>query len=483
MRLAAVDTDALALGLSPGLMLADARSSVPDLRVFNIDPPADQDWLERLCDGCERYTPMAALDTPDGLLLDITGCEHLFGDEGALTEEAVGRLERHGMRVRHALGSTPEAAHALARFQAAPAPDEAGAIRRLPVAALGLEAESETALRRAGLKTVGDVASRPGSTLAARFGSEAVDAVERLLGRAARPLDPRRVPPAIRVERRFAAPVASTAYALTILEALAMEVAAILEERMQGGRRFAALFFRSDGLAFPLRVDTGLPTRDHDAIMRLFSERIGNLSDPLDPGFGFDLIRLSVPRAETLMPDQLMLDGGSGGAGKRSKAKQDDGRVIGALVDGLSTRVGRRRMLRLEACNSHIPEQAQLALPAIESRAPIAWTLPLPGEPPLRPLHLFDPPQVIDVMAEVPDGPPQRFRWRRTLHDVTRFEGPERIASEWWRERTGALSGAGPTRDYYRVEDTRGRRFWIFRHGLYGTEKPNPGWYVHGLFA
>lgn len=479
MRLMAVDCDALALGLAPGLSLADARASVPDLRVFDMDPHADQDWLERLCDGCERYTPMAALDPPDGLVLDITGCAHLFGDEGALADAAVDRLTRHGMRVRHALGSTPEAAHALARFQAAPAPDEAGAIRRLPVAALGLEPESETALRRAGLKTVGDVAARPAATLAARFGAEAVEAVARLMGNAARPLDPRRIAPAIRVERRFAAPVASTAYALTILEALAVETAEILTERGQGGRRFVALFFRSDGLAFPLRVETSLPTRDPAAIMRLFGERLDSLADPLDPGFGYDLMRLSVPRAERLAPDQLVLDGGKGHA----REKQDGGKDVGALVDALSMRAGRRRVLRLEPCDSHIPEQAQLALPAIESRMPVAWPLPASGEPPLRPLHLFDPPQAIDVMAEVPDGPPQRFRWRRTLHDVTRFEGPERIAPEWWREKSGALSGTGLTRDYYRIEDTRGRRFWIFRHGLYGTEKPNPGWYVHGLFA
>jgi protein ImuB len=125
----------------------------------------------------------------------------------------------------------------------------------------------------------------------------------------------------------------------------------------------------------------------------------------------------------------------------------------------------------------------QLELPAVEADSPSAgWPAPAAGEPPLRPLHLFDPPQPIDVVAEVPDGPPHRFRWRRKFHEVRRFEGPERIASEWWKRRDGAVDKAGLTRDYYRVEDARGRRFWVFRHGLY-EEKPDPKWYLHGLFA
>jgi protein ImuB len=83
------------------------------------------------------------------------------------------------------------------------------------------------------------------------------------------------------------------------------------------------------------------------------------------------------------------------------------------------------------------------------------------------------------VMAQVPDGPPRRFRWRRIAHDVTRYEGPERLSVEWWKRR----SMSGLTRDYYRVEDSLGRRYWIFRHGLYGSEKVMPDWYLHGIFA
>nr|WP_246524629.1 DNA polymerase Y family protein [Sphingobium phenoxybenzoativorans] len=477
MRLSAVDADALALGISPGMTLADARARIPELRVFDCDPYADQDWLERLCDGARRYTPMAALDPPHGLALDITGCAHLFGGEQELADDALERLSHFGMRVRHALGSTPEAAHALARFPAAPAPDEASALRRLPVAALRLEDESELALRRAGLKTVGDVASRPSAALAARFGAEAVDALHRLLGEAARPLDPRHVPPAIALERRFPEPVARTAYALAVLEELAGEAAGRLAERGQGGRRFAATFFRSDGMAFPLRVETSLPVRDPKAVMRLFRERIDSLSDPIDPGFGFDLVRLAVPAAEPLGPTQLALEGGE------ERSREGGEGTVSGLVDALSTRAGRHRILRLAPCDTHIPEQAQLALPAVEARAPAAWDAPEAGEPPLRPVHLFDPPQRIDVMAGIPEGPPVQFRWRRSLHQIARYEGPERVAPEWWRDTTPREAEARRTRDYFRVEDARGRRFWIFRNGLYGDATPQPLWYLHGLFA
>jgi protein ImuB len=476
MRLMTLDAAALSIGLSTGMTLADARAREPDLRIFEADPHADQDWLERLCDGCVRYTPIAALDPPQGLMLDISGCAHLWNGEEALAREAVERLERHGMKVRHALAGTAEGAHALARFASAPAADEDGALRRLPVEALGLEDENAVALRRAGLRTIGDLAARPAATLAARFGEDAIDALHRLLGLGHRPLAPRRPRPAVRVERRFAEPVGSTAYALRSLEDMAAEAGEFLGERGEGGRRFEISFFRTDGLAFPLRVETSLPVRDAPSIMRLVQERIDSLSDPLDPGFGFDMLRLTVPQAEAMAATQLALEGG--------EARREE--TIAALIDRLSVRTGRARIQRLEPRDSHIPEQAQLALPAIESRTPSIWPRQSePGDPPMRPIHLFDPPQPIEVVAEVPDGPPHHFRWRRAAYEVTRYEGPERIAPEWWKAKDGTLDGesVGLTRDYYRIEDTRGRRYWIFRHGLYGAEARPPRWYIHGLFA
>ena len=447
--------------------LADARARVPELIAVTHDPVADHAWLDRLALGCNRYTPLVALDAPDGLILDIAGAEHLTGGEAGLIADAEVRLSRLGMTVRHALGPTADAARALARYQTRPAPDEAQAVRRLPVAALELDPEATTALVRAGLKTIGDLAGRPMANIAARFGAGAAMALRRILGDAPSPLDPRIALPPVAVERRFAEPLGSTAHATKILTELTAEAIKELSERGKGGRHFRATFFRSDGLARSIEVETGHATRDTGLVMRLFAERMDSLADPLDPGFGFDMIRLTVPRLDPLGATQLKLEGGA-----VREAVMDE------LIDRMTTRLGRGRVKNLVAADTHIPEQAQLALPAIDAPAPLPWRTPEPGEPPTRPFHLFDPPQPIEVIAEVPDGPPQRFRWRRAFHAVRRYEGPERIAAEWWRRR----DNGGLTRDYYRVEDVQGRRYWLFRHGLY-DEKPDPRWYIHGVFA
>ena len=472
LRLAAVDQAARSLGLEQGMALADARARVPMLEVVEQDEAADRAWLERLADGCIRYTPMVALDPPHGLILDVAGCTHLFGGERGLAADIETRMATLRMTARLAFSDTPRAAHALARFQALPLKNEATAIRRLPVAALELEPEATQGLLRAGLKTVGEVAKRPMASIAARFGGSAATALRELLGEAVRPIAPRIPMASIFAERRFAEPMARTEYALRVLGELAAEVSWQLEQRHEGGRRFDASFFRSDGLVRPLQVETSSPTREPALVIRLMTERIEGLGDPIDPGFGFDLIRLSVPVTEPLAITQLRLEGGL--------AKEAE---VTALVDRLSIRLGRDRVQRLVAQDSHIPEQMQLALPAVEAGKPSAsWPKPAMGEPPLHPLHLFDPPQPIEVMASVPDGPPHRFRWRRKDHLIKRFEGPERIASEWWKRKDGAVDRTGLTRDYYRVEDVRGRRFWVFRHGLY-EEKADPRWYLHGLFA
>lgn len=471
VRLAAADARARTLGLAPGLTLADARARAPELVVHEADDAADAAWLDRLAAGCGRYTPAVALDAPDGLLLDIGGAAHLHGGEAALAADLHARLARLGMTVVHAGADNPDAARALARFAAPPILDEAAAIRRLPAGALGLDPASTLALHRAGLKTVGDVARRPAASIAARFGERAATALRRLLGEAASPLAPRPHAAPLTVERRFAEPVAKTEYLLEVLAALIGEAAARLQARGDGGRRFEARLFRSDGLVQTLSVETGQPVRDAGAVLRLFRERIDALADPIDPGFGFDLLRLSVPQREPLGAAQLQLEGGAVADAE-----------LAALIDRLSARLGPGRVRRLRPYGSHIPERAQLVLPAIDTPAAGGWPEPPPGEPPHRPIQLFTPPQRIEVLSEVPDGPPYRFRWRRNLHRVTRAEGPERIAPEWWRRRDGTLSG-GLTRDYYRVENERGGRFWIFRHGLYESETARPDWYLHGLFA
>ena len=462
MRLVAVDQAALALGLEPGLVLADARARVPELIVFDYDQAADVALLDWLAEACDRYTPMVTTDPPHGLILDITGCVHPFtdGDRG-LAKDLSRRLARLNLTARLAMATTPDAAAALARHGG----DDVCA---LPVMALRVAPDIHVALARAGLKTIGDVASLPSAPLAARFGEALPILLARLLGETDVRITPRRMLADIETEARFAEPVARTEDALSTIGKLVEEAAVILSERGVGGRQFSVALFRSDGHVARLSVETGQPVRDSAILDRLFRERIDALADPLDPGFGYDMIRLAVHVVEPLALEQLRLDGG----------KVAD-RELAVLIDRLGTRLGRNRVRRFAPVDTHIPEQTVLEFPAVEMRKAGAWPKSEVGEPPLRPIHLFDPPHRIEVIAEVPDGPPRRFRWRRTMHEVARHEGPERIAAEWWMRR----DNGGLTRDYYRVEDVRGRRYWLFRHGLYGAEKPHPDWYLHGIFA
>ena len=466
VRLAALDARALELGLVPGLTLADARARVPELVAIDHDPAADLALLEWLADGCERYTPMAATDPPQGLMLDITGCTHRLRDgEAGLAYDLGRRLERLGLTARLSLASTPDAALALAAFGGTK-------VKALPVAAIRVEDETHLALRRAGLKTIGDLAARPRAPLAARFGEMLPELLARLLEERDVRITPRRSPPAIWTEARFAEPLAQSERAIEVIAGLVGEAAETMIQQDLGGRRFEASLFRTDGHVARLAIETGAPTRDVATLLRLLRERIDSLTDPLDPGFGYDMIRLAVPVTEALAPEQLKLEDGS-------LAETE----IATLIDRLSTRLGSHRIRRFQPRDSHIPEQAAFELPAQDNRR-AEWPKSEDSEPPLRPLHLFDPPQPISVMAEIPDGPPRRFQWRRASHRIVRFEGPERVASEWWQRKDGHLPGkAGLTRDYYRVEDSDGHRFWIFRHGLFGTEKTSPGWYLHGLFA
>lgn len=473
LRLAAVDRAARRRGLTPGLTLADARARVPDLAVVEHDPAADAAFFEQVADDCDRWTPLVALDAADGLMLDITGCAHLFGGEAALRARLLAHLQRHGLGAVGVIAGTPDAARALARSGKAsvgegivPPGGEARAVAPLPIALLGVAEEVVTGLSRAGLKTIGDLAARPGTPLAARFGEDLLARLRRVRGEEDIRLVPRRPLPAAIAERRFAEPIARAEDIEATLALLVDDLALMLEARGEGGRAFEASFFRADGAVRRLRIETARPSRDHAALARLWREKIAALADPIDPGFGFDLVRLAVLRAELLTPTQVSLDG---------RAIEEE--QVAALIDRLAVRLGRERVLRFLLRETHDPSRASALVPAANLPAVDHFASPLAEGLP-RPLTLFEPPQPVEALAEVPDGPPLRFRWRRVVHEVVRAEGPERIAPEWWR-----LAEGSPTRDYYRVENREGRRFWLFRAGLYDREPGEPRWFLHGLFA
>ena len=470
VRLTACDQQATQLGLRPGLSLTDARARVPLLRVEAVNESADAAFLRDLAACCEILTPLTALDGQDGLLLDITGCAHLFGGEEKLREQALRKFSGLGLSARATISSTPDSARALARFSAvaiASPGDEEKAARLLPVTALDAGTETTVALTRAGLKTLCDLARRPSKTLSARFGMELVTKLNRILGREDIRLTPLRPAPDCTAGQHFPEPLAATESLLAVLENLAREIGVSLEQRGLGGRVFEAVFFRADGGMRRLRIETARPSRDAMSLLRLIRLKIEALADPLDPGFGFDAIRFSVLHSESLSEHQQRLDD-----------RQEHGGAFTDLIDQLIVRFGRDRVERFVARDTHDPIRAAISVPVL----PDIMSAPGPGPehdtPPTRPLTLFQPPQPIEALAEVPDGPPLRFRWRRVLHEVTRAEGPERIAPEWWRVRPEM-----PGRDYYRIEDAKGHRFWVFREGFYDRGNDKPRWFLHGLFA
>jgi len=366
------------------------------------------------------------------------------------------------------------AAKALARF--APGTivvcgGEAEKIAPLPITALDPDDKILRALRHAGLKTIGQAAERLHSELSERLGKSFVARLKVMLGAEEQPLQPRRPLPDLISEQRFAEPVVTQEIISASLKTLAESLCGILERQGQGVRILQAAFFRADGKLERLAIKTGEPLRDPKVMVRLLNQKLDTLADPLDPGFGFDLIRLEAVLAEETKPATISFD-----------SDENARRQIRFLVDRLSVRFGSSRVQRFVPQDSHIPESAGVAVPAQEEDfAGGAWGLKRkPGDPPRRPLRLLEKPEEISsVLASVPDGPPSRFRWRQCLHEVTRAEGPERIAMEWWRDEKGRVL----TRDYFRVESKQGMRAWLYRDGLYGEAKNPPRWFLHGLFA
>ena len=477
----------------------------------------------RLADWARRFTPLSAPDAPDGAMLDVSGAAHLFGGEKALLDEIEQRLAAAGWEARTALAPSPEGAWALARWsrvRLVPEWIEDKALVRLfgplPVAALRLDDATVYALSQAGLKRIDDILHRPRAPITARYGAAVFQHLDAMLCRTKSPISPRFEAPAYVVERRFPEPLVRREDIEAVLELLGGDLCRMLERHGEGARQMQIDLFRVDNAVHRISAAASRPLRDPKAMSRLFAERIAAASearqdDPLEAGFGFDLIRLAAMEVERLDARQLTGPHPSplpqAGEGAHTQMRDDtptlssmlpppsprrrwgEGKGEGLpqnedaadLVDRLGARLGTRRVTRLIPQPSHIPEQAVMLSPAASLRGNAAldlWQGPFAVTQATRPLRLFEMPEPVEALAEVPDGPPLRFRWRRVMHEVAAIEGPERIAPEWWKADSSPL-----TRDYFRVEDREGRRFWMFREGLYGQESQRPRWFMHGLFA
>ncbi|MET0879236.1 MAG: DNA polymerase Y family protein [Tardiphaga sp.] len=480
LQIFALDDAAAKIGLEVGLPLANARAVCPDIQVFDADAVADLLLLNHIADWCDRFTPLVALDAPHGLFLDITGCAHLFGGEAALMQMLCSALITQGFVVSAAIAGTSVCARTLSRHahgRIVADGEEAAAVKPLPVFTLGAADAITHGLRRAGLKTIGDVASRARFEITARFGAAFTTLLEQALGQSDAPISPRKPLPDYIVEKRFPEPIATDGVISATLSSLAKMLVGAMDRQGKGARRLEASFFRTDGAVRSIVVETGQAVTKVEVIDRLFRERLDAIADPLDPGFGFDLIRLSAGRTEIVVQQQRDLD-----------ANVHDNDELAALVDRIAARIGPRRVVVHLPVDTHIPERASWAAPAqhhLIAASQAVWPARAADEPPLRPLRLFEHPELIDVgLVEAPDRPPKHFTWRRAFHKIVHVEGPERVSMEWWRSHD-----ARPTRDYFRIEDEAGQRFWLFRDGMYGEIRDEEGqavapkWFMHGLFA
>ena len=489
-QITALNDEAARLGLRTGMALTDARAMYPQLAAIDADDAADAATLAHVADWCDRYTPLIGLDPPDGLLLDISGCAHLFGGEEALRRDLVRRLAAQGFHARAAIADTPGCAWAVARYgvavpdraknsvhsRASGNPDSGSPLSRgradllsLPLSALRIDPKIAAPLAQSGLKTIGDVIDMPRAPLAARFGQGFVRRIDQALGREDEPIVPRLPLPSFLAEQRFADPIGREDDVLGTVVHLAQELARAMERHGKGARRLQAALFRTDGKVVRIDIGTSEPLRDPDRIRRLFLDRLAVIGDEADPGFGFDMIRLSALTVEDFDPVQS------------GWANGDPARETAHLVDRLIARFGADRVQRLVPQDTHIPEFASVAAPAHlrQQTQTASHDFVQDSHIPARPIRLFERPEPIEANAQVPDGPPVQFKWRRVTHDVAHAEGPERIAMQWWRDDQGRALA----RDYFRIETRQGARVWLYREGIYAAGQALPRWFLHGIFA
>ncbi len=463
-----MDEGAAALGLFVGQKATDATALVPGLATAEADPAADRAALEALSDWCARFSPAVALDPPDGLILDITGVANLWGGEAAMAGDLTARLAASGIPVRVAVAGADGAAWALAHFGAgttiAAPGEEMARLAPLPTAALRLEGETAAQLARLGLTTVGALAGTPRDQLTRRFGPEVVRRLDQAMGRAREALVFRRPPNPWFARLAFAEPISTPGDLARAAGDIAGLLCARLEAEGRGARRFELCFHRLDGMAQRLCVGLSLAGREADRIGRLFAPHL----ESVDPGFGIEVVTLAAEAVERLSPRQPSLDDGA-------RIALEEG--IAPLIDRLAGRLGAAAVWRAEPYPSHAPERATARRPPLSESENETWDLKRP-----RPLRLFSRPEPIEAIAPVPDDPPVFFRWRGVAHRVRRAEGPERLAWEWWRVAFDQAADPVLVRDYYRVEDEAGGRFWLFRAGLHTGGAPAK-WWLHGLFG
>lgn len=461
----AVNRAARLAGAAVGARVVDCKAVCPDLRVEYADLAGDRAALERLMLWARRWCPWTVVDGPDGLILETTGADHLWGGEAAMLVEMETRLSCLGLSAQLAVAPTWGAAWALARYgpvRAICAGDRTAAmLAPLPIDGLRLKSDTLLLLHRLGLKTIGAIAQVPRVSLARRFlrtdlAANPLMRLDQAMGRLAEPVASQEAAPRIIARVRLPEPIQDpTAH----LPRLCADLCGQLADRGLGCRHTSLSVYRTDGEVSRIETATSVASREADHLRRLFDGKL----ERINPGFGFDLITLEATVVEAVEQTQQRLDG---------SAAED--LELPRLIDRLSARFGARAVKRPALRASHIPERAETAVPALHARD--SETIPMPRE---RPIRLLCVPEEVCVLYAVPEGPPVQFVWRRQTHRVVRYAGPERIAPEWWHDRPGTR-----LRDYFKIEDQNGKRLWLYREGLHEDGRGGaPRWFVHGMFS
>lgn len=445
-------------GIRPGMVVADVRAIFPGIEVIPAEPEADAQLLNKLAEWCFRFTPIIAVDPPDGLVLDSSGCPHLWGGELPYLESITGRLKKGGYVARAAIADTIGAAWAVARFGSElliePGKQEE-ALLQLPPAALRLDNPTLQRLDKLGFRKISQLTAIPHNNLRRRLGDGLLFRLGQALGTERELLKPI-LPTPVYLERLPCMEPIRTAKGIEIaLERLLAMLCTRLSSEGKGMRSGILKGYRLDGETVQISIGTNRASRHAAHLFKLFELKIPEL----EPALGIELFTLEATLVEEVTEAQEAL--WSLGSNNQT--------AIAELLDTIAGKVGTQCIRRYLPQESYWPEHSVKEVSSLDSQPETEWRTDRP-----RPMHLLPRPEPIEVMVVLPDYPPMHFRYKGELIRIVRADGPERIEQEWWLQHS-------PPRDYYQLEDDTGARYWIFRLGLYGSGKPQ--WFLHGYFV
>jgi protein ImuB len=447
-------------GIFKGMIAADGRIIDPELKLIDEQPGLSQKLLQSLCKWCIRFTPVVSIDEPNGLILDATGCTHLWQNEENYFNAITSRLQQHGYHIRAAMADTIGAAWAVTYYGKSNSIVENGQQKNillsLPPSALRINISIAERLHKLGLTTIQHFISMPRSALRRRFGDELLLRLDQALGNEEEFIEPL-IPPEPFSERLHCLePIVTKAGMEIALQKLLDTLCLRLKKEGKGLSTAIFRCFRLDGKVEQISIGTNHPSNTPNHLFKLFEEKI----ETIEPDLGIELFILEAPRTERVVSIQQSI--------LNSEGNLNDPKIA-ELLDRITNKLGTGIIHRYLPDEHHWPERSIKEANSLKEKPAIGWRTDK-----LRPIHLLPTPHLIQVTAPIPDYPPMNFRYKGKLHIIKKADGPERIEREWWIEN-------GRHRDYYSVEDEEGKRYWLFRSGHYDHGKPN--WYLHGFFA